>query len=282
MNLSGLIDNLATGISDHMPDILLGTSLAAGTAATIYGIAVTPKAMDEILAWVMENTTEKERRGLKLSELPKLVPFKMKVKLLWRMYLPVAVGTATSVGTGLASNKMHNDRTMSATALASSLSTRLADLQASTKEVVGATRYDEIEAKAAQKAVDRDHEREEPERVYRFNKKTDGFKVKDDINGATYILDREMLTDVQTSLNNKIRVYDRVTYNEFLSELRDRGADIPLSSIGLNFGWDIADGYIHFVEDMRGGLDDGVPVGVLHLADQMSIFVNSRERIRFR
>ncbi len=134
MSISESITSLVDSVQLHWPDILSGISLTTGVATTIYGIAVTPKAMDHFLEWIMENTTEDDRRGLKLSELHRLIPFKMKARLVWKLYLPVLLGTATSVGTGLASDILHDRKEVAYAALATAAEARLNDFVQSTRE----------------------------------------------------------------------------------------------------------------------------------------------------
>lgn len=265
MSFSDHLESIVNGISDHVPEILFGISITAGVGSAIYGVAVTPKAVDEIMQWVIENVPEEKRRGLRVSELHRLVPFKMKVKLCWKLYLPFFVGQGLSIGTGIASQVKHGEKELAAAVLASCLDTRLKDLSDSTKEVVGDKKYDEIEAKVAQKAINREIEnrKENDYEVLHFNKKTDGFPIIDDIMCRKYIVDREQLDNCQAYLNKKLwsRPDNEVELNEFY---RYFGA--PTSSIGDDLVWDSDDGDIDFIGDMRAGFDDGgTPTGVLHL-----------------
>ena len=154
MSFTDVLDRFANSVSDHLPDILFGTSMAAGLGATVYGIAVTPKAIDKIMDYVLENVPEEERRGLKVSELHKLLPWKVKIKLLWKLYLPVAIGWVVSIGTGVASEVVHDRREAAYATLATVAEETLRDFKDTTKEVVGDKKYDEIAGKVAQKKTE--------------------------------------------------------------------------------------------------------------------------------
>lgn len=280
-SLSNAIDALASQVSGHLPDILLGMSITAGAATTVYGISVTPKAMDDIVEWVMLYVPEEERRGIVLpSEMYKLVPNRIKFKLLWRKYLPVVLGIGLSAGTGIAAETINNNRILSATALATTLSARIEDLKSSAKEVVGPTRYDEIESKAAQKTIDRMQDRkvfDDKENTYYVNRRTEGFKIIDDITQRIFVVDIDQLMTIQNKLNDRLRAWDWVPLNDLYEELT-----VAPSAVGNDIGWDSRDGKITFAHDYRGGKLEGVPVGVFHLADQLSIRLPGNERLKFR
>lgn len=264
MGFSETIDSLVVTVQDHWPDILSGISLTTGVMTTVYGIAVTPKVMDKFLEWIMENTTEEERRGLKLSELHQLIPFKMKVKLAWKYYLLVVLGVVTSVGTGIAADVKHDQKEMAYAALATAAETRLQDFVQSTKEVVGPKKYDEIEAATSQKTIERLPEKNE--NVYYVNKKTEGFPVIDNVTMKVFIVDRDQLDKVQLRLNEKI-VLDDVPLNDIFRELGDI---IPLSAAGENLVYPCGR-KLTFVDDMRPGLWEGRPAGVLNLVHNLCV-----------
>lgn len=270
MSLSDTISSVIDAAQYHWPNILSGISITTGLASTIYGIAVTPRAMDRFLEWIMENTTEEDRRGLKLHELHRLIPFKIKVQLAWRLYLPVLLGSATSVGTGIAADVTHGNRELAYAALATAAQTRLNDIVESTKEVVGKKKYDEIEAAAAQKEIDRLPEPIRDENVYYVNRKTEGFPVIDNFTGRVYILDRDHLDKIQDRLNARI-VIDDITLNDVYREMNNGSTTIPLLKGGENLLYTIANGKLTFVDDMDGGWYEGRPAAVLNLLHNLCI-----------
>lgn len=275
MSFSGVLDRVANSVGKHLPDILFGTSMAAGLSATVYGIAVTPKACDVIMDYVLDNVPEEERRGLKISELHKLLPFKLKVKLLWKLYLPVAIGWGLSLGTGIASDVLHNKREAAYATLATVAQETLRDFKDSTREVVGDKKYDEIAGNAAQKKVDR--EKAEVEETTYVNKSTEGFKVIDDLTGRKYVVDRDQLDRTELYLNKHLASWQWVSINDFYRHLGVR----PVA-IGEDLGWDSRDGDIDILGELRPGLDDGVPIGVLHLLNNLRCRTSSYESFRLR
>lgn len=271
MGFSEAITSLVDSVQGHLPDILSGISLTTGLASTIYGIAVTPKAMDRFLEWVMENTSEEDRAGFKLSELHQLIPFKMKVRLVWTLYLPVALGCLTSIGTGIAADVMHDQDKMAYAALASALQTRVDDLVESTKEVVGPKKYDEIEAAAAQKTLDRIPEQVKDENVFYVNTKTEGFPVIDNFTQRTYIVDRDSLDKLEDNLNSRLAMED-ITINDIFRGLNNLGrGNIRLIAGGENLVYTSANGKFRFVTDMRAGMYEGRPCGVINLLHNLCI-----------
>lgn len=279
MSFSEHLESIANGVNEHIPEILFGISLTAGVGSAIYGIAVTPKAVDEIMQYVIENVPEEKRRGLRVSELHRLIPFKTKVKLCWKLYLPFIIGELVCIGTGIAGEIKHGKKEMAYAALASCLETRLKDITESTKEVVGDKKYDEIEASAAQKAIDRSvKQREETDdQVLYLNKKTEGFPLIDDITGRKMIVDRDDLDKCQAYLNRLLwsKPENEVELNCFY-----RFFNAPTSSIGDDLVWDSEDGDIDFLSDMRAGWDDGIPTGVLHLKKGLCV-KSGHKKIRF-
>lgn len=275
MNISALWDHVSSAISKRLPDILFGTSMAAGLSATIYGIAVTPKACDKIMDYVLDNVPEEERRGLKISELHKLLPFKVKVKLLWKLYLPVIIGWGVSLGTGIASDVVHNKREAAYATLASVAQETLRDFKASTKEVVGDKKYDEISANAAQKKID--ETTEDKDNVYYINEKTEGFKVIDDVTGRVYVVDREQLDTAENYLNKHLYSWQWVSINDFYDFLK-----LPQVAIGEDIGWSSEDGDIDILGELRAGMRDGIPIGVLHLMNNLRCRISSYEAVKLR
>lgn len=276
MNISRILDRIANTVGKRLPDILFGTSMAAGLGATIYGIAITPKAIDRIMDYVIDNVPEEERRALKVSELHKLLPFKVKVRLLWKLYLPVAIGWGISLGTGIACDVMHNRREAAYATLAQVAEETLRDFKDSTKEIVGDKKYDEISAAAAQKKVEQ--ARTNADETYYVNKKTEGFKVIDDITGRKYIVDRDQLDHVELHLNKHLYSWTFVSINDFY-----RALGVPPVSIGEDLGWDSQDGDIDIVGVLETAFDDdGTPIGVLKLLNNLRCRVSSYETIRLR
>ena len=264
MGFSEGITSFVDSVQCHWPDILSGISLTTGVASTIYGIAVTPKAMDRFLEWIMENTTEEDRRGLKLSELHKLIPFKMKAKLAWKLYLPVILGTVTSGSTGIASDVMHDRKEMAYAAIASAAQARLSDFVESTKEAVGPKKYDEIEASAAQKRIDRLPD--DKNNVYYVNKRTEGFPVIDNVTSRVYVVDRDELDRIEMRLNNRL-VLDEVSLNDVYREFGDI---ILLPKIGENLVYPSGT-KLTFVEDMWPGFWNGRPAVTINLARNLCV-----------
>lgn len=282
MSLSETISSIADSASQHLPEILWGTSVATGVATTIYSVAITPKAIDRMYEHALAVIPESERAGLKMSELIGLLPFSTKFKLCWKYYILSAVGLAISIGTGTASLEMKNHESMAYAALASASQARLRDFTESTKEIVGDKKYDEIEARTSEKTLDR-VKKENPkldENTYYVNKKTEGYPVIDDITRRRYIVDIRELSDIQSRLNDRLPWEMWIPLNDFYREL-----DVPTSAVGEDLGWDVRDGKIRFFDDMRGALDDDHrPTGVLHLINNLSIRYGSAgsERIKIR
>lgn len=272
MSFSDSIDNLVATVESHWPDILSGIGITTGVATTIYGITVTPKAMDDIVAWVIENTTEEQRVGFKTSELHQLIPWKIKIALLWRYYLPIVLGIGVSVGTSVAADVMHDRKEMAYAALATAAEARLKDFVASTKEVVGPKKYDEIEARTAQKTLDRLEDPKQNKNIYYANKKTEGFPVMDNLTGRVYYVDRQWLERMQERLNAKL-IVDDVPINDIFRELHELNEDILIPVGGENLVYTIGNGKLTFVDDMWSGLYDGRPVGVLNLVHNLCIRV---------
>lgn len=274
MNISALWDHVSSAISKRLPDILFGTSMAAGLSATIYGIVVTPKACDKIMDYVLDNVPEEERRGLKISELHKLLPFKVKVKLLWKLYLPVVIGWGVSLGTGIASDAVHNKREAAYATLASVAQETLRDFKDSTKEVVGYKKYDEISANAAQKKIDKTTDEDN---IYYINEKTEGFKVIDDVTGRVYVVDREQLTFAEGYLNKHLYSWNWVSINDFYDYLK-----LPQVGIGEDIGWSSEDGDINILDGLGSGMREGIPIGVLHILNNLRCRISSYESVKLR
>ncbi len=283
MSFQDTLDSVANTVSEHLPDILFGTSMAAGLGATIYGIAITPKALDKVLDWVVENVPEEQRQSLKISELPKLVPWRMKIKLLWKLYLPAGIGWALSLGTGIASEVIHDRREAAYATVAAVAEESLRDFKESTKEVVGDKKYDEIDAAASQKLIDRERAKGDDyikNNTICINKKPNPFTIIDDITKRRIVLDYQQLEHAQNNLARIQRSYDWASLNDFYYQL-----GIEPSSIGNDVGWHIMDGEVDIIGPYRGGLDDGVPVGVLHLIDNMrfrTMLGGTEEYLKFR
>ncbi|MFU8786314.1 MAG: DUF6353 family protein [Candidatus Izemoplasmataceae bacterium] len=135
-------------LAKYEPEILMTMGISGMLFATIWGVKATIKAqniVDEKVQDLNKKWEEEITLGKKPNELLYKLTRKDILKLTWKLYVPVVVGTAVSIPCIVAGNRVSNKRNMALAAAYTLSETALQEYQDKTKEIIGDKKYEKIQ-----------------------------------------------------------------------------------------------------------------------------------------
>ena len=223
MDISKLIESSKKKLSDNAPEIMIGFGLAGMLTSTIMAVKATPKAMA-----IIEEEEDYLNRELTKIE---------KAKLVWKPYVPAALGYCASTALIIGANNVNSKRSaMFAGAYKLSEQT-LATYRDKVIETIGEEKEREISDKVA-----RDKVKEARETSYHANEVIYGTGqclCYDPISGRYFNSDMDKIRKIENDLNYRLMKENMISLNEFYTEL-----GMECTDMGFKYGWNIDEGLI--------------------------------------
>ena len=223
MDISKLIESSKKKLSDNAPEIMIGFGLAGMLTSTIMAVKATPKAMA-----IIEEEEDYLNRELTKIE---------KAKLVWKPYVPAALGYCASTALIIGANNVNSKRSaMFAGAYKLSEQT-LATYRDKVIETIGEEKEREISDKVA-----RDKVKEARQTSYHANEVIYGTGqclCYDPISGRYFNSDMDKIRKIENDLNYRLMKENMISLNEFYTELGMECIDM-----GFKYGWNIDEGLI--------------------------------------
>lgn len=223
MDISKLIESSKKKLSDNAPEIMIGFGLAGMLTSTIMAVKATPKAMA-----IIEEEEDYLNRELTKIE---------KAKLVWKPYVPAALGYCASTALIIGANNVNSKRSaMFAGAYKLSEQT-LATYRDKVIETIGEEKEREISDKVA-----RDKVKEARQTSYHANEVIYGTGqclCYDPISGRYFNSDMDKIRKIENDLNYRLMKENMISLNEFYTEL-----GIECTDMGFKYGWNIDEGLI--------------------------------------
>ena len=223
MDISKLIESSKKKLSDNAPEIMIGFGLAGMLTSTIMAVKATPKAMA-----IIEEEEDYLNRELTKIE---------KAKLVWKPYVPAALGYCASTALIIGANNVNSKRSaMFAGAYKLSEQT-LATYRDKVIETIGEEKEREISDKVA-----RDKVKEARQPSYHANEVIYGTGqclCYDPISGRYFNSDMDKIRKIENDLNYRLMKENMISLNEFYTEL-----GMECTDMGFKYGWNIDEGLI--------------------------------------
>ena len=223
MDISKLIESSKKKLSDNAPEIMIGFGLAGMLTSTIMAVKATPKAMA-----IIEEEEDYLNRELTKIE---------KAKLVWKPYVPAALGYCASTALIIGANNVNSKRSaMFAGAYKLSEQT-LATYRDKVIETIGEEKEREISDKVA-----RDKVKETRQTSYHANEVIYGTGqclCYDPISGRYFNSDMDKIRKIENDLNYRLMKENMISLNEFYTEL-----GMECTDMGFKYGWNIDEGLI--------------------------------------
>lgn len=223
MDISKLIETSKKKLSDNAPEIMIGFGLAGMLTSTIMAVKATPKAMA-----IIEEEEDYLNRELTKIE---------KAKLVWKPYVPAALGYCASTALIIGANNVNSKRSaMFAGAYKLSEQT-LATYRDKVIETIGEEKEREISDKVA-----RDKVKEARQTSYHANEVIYGTGqclCYDPISGRYFNSDMDKIRKIENDLNYRLMKENMISLNEFYTEL-----GMECTDMGFKYGWNIDEGLI--------------------------------------
>lgn len=223
MDISKLIESSKKKLSDNAPEIMIGFGLAGMLTSTIMAVKATPKAMA-----IIEEEEDYLNRELTKIE---------KAKLVWKPYVPAALGYCASTALIIGANNVNSKRSaMFAGAYKLSEQT-LATYRDKVIETIGEEKEREISDKVA-----RDKVKEARQTSYHANEVIYGTGqclCYDPISGRYFNSDMDKIRKIENDLNYRLMKENTISLNEFYTEL-----GMECTDMGFKYGWNIDEGLI--------------------------------------
>lgn len=223
MDISKLIESTKKKLSDNAPEIMIGFGLAGMLTSTIMAVKATPKAMA-----IIEEEEDYLNRELTKIE---------KAKLVWKPYVPAALGYCASTALIIGANNVNSKRSaMFAGAYKLSEQT-LATYRDKVIETIGEEKEREISDKVARNKV-----KEARQTSYHANEVIYGTGqclCYDPISGRYFNSDMDKIRKVENDLNYRLMKENTISLNEFYTEL-----GMECTDMGFKYGWNIDEGLI--------------------------------------
>lgn len=223
MSISSLYNNLKGKVTDNAPEILIGFGLAGMLTSTILAVKATPKAME-----LIEDEEDYLNRDLTPIE---------KAKLVWKPYVPAAIGYVVSAGCIIGSNSVNAKRhavTMGAYKLTEQAYNTYKN---KVVEVIGEEKEREIADRVAKEEALTPRQKTYPASEVIYG--TGTCLCYDPISGRYFSSDMDKIRRVENDLNYRLMKENMVSLNEFYSEL-----GLDCTDMGFRQGWNIDDGLI--------------------------------------
>ena len=223
MDISKLIESSKKKLSDNAPEIMIGFGLAGMLTSTIMAVKATPKAIA-----IIEEEEDYLNRELTKIE---------KAKLVWKPYVPAALGYCASTALIIGANNVNSKRSaMFAGAYKLSEQT-LATYRDKVIETIGEEKEREISDKVA-----RDKVKEARQTSYHANEVIYGTGqclCYDPISGRYFNSDMDKIRKIENDLNYRLMKENTISLNEFYTEL-----GMECTDMGFKYGWNIDEGLI--------------------------------------
>ena len=223
MDISKLIESSKKKLSDNAPEIMIGFGLAGMLTSTIMAVKATPKAMA-----IIEEEEDYLNRELTKME---------KAKLVWKPYVPAALGYCASTALIIGANNV-NSKSSAMFAGAYKLSEQtLATYRDKVIETIGEEKEREISDKVA-----RDKVKEARQTSYHANEVIYGTGqclCYDPISGRYFNSDMDKIRKIENDLNYRLMKENMISLNEFYTEL-----GMECTDMGFKYGWNIDEGLI--------------------------------------
>lgn len=141
-------------IAKYEPELLMAMGISGMIFSTVWGIRSTIKASELI------RKTQKEINDIanENKEPAHQLTRQEKLKLVWKLYLPVAISMAVSVPCIIAGNRVSNGRNMALAAAYTLSETALQDYKEKTKEISGDKVYEKINESISKDKVQAMHQ----------------------------------------------------------------------------------------------------------------------------
>lgn len=223
MDISKLIESSKKKLSDNAPEIMIGFGLAGMLTSTIMAVKATPKAMA-----IIEEEEDYLNRELTKIE---------KAKLVWKPYVPAALGYCASTALIIGANNVNSKRSaMFAGAYKLSEQT-LATYRDKVIETIGEEKEREISDKVARGEVKKPRQKTYPasEVIYGIGQ----CLCYDPISGRYFNSDMDKIRKIENDLNYRLMKENMISLNEFYTEL-----GIECTDMGFKYGWNIDEGLI--------------------------------------
>lgn len=212
----------------HTPEILTAAGITGMISSTVFAVEATPKAMEA------------------LREYENDIPFRTKVRVCWKYYVPSAGMMLLSAGCLIGSNSI-SIRRNAALATAYKLSAdALAEYQEKVIETIGEKKEKTIREEIAKEKI-----KESPyseERLFE-TKKGDSICL-DSYSGRYFKTNIESVKQAINKLNYSLIQHQFVSLNDFYYEL-----GLPPIKLGEDLGWPVEKGLINV--DFGSDLVDG-------------------------
>lgn len=218
MKINDIWNNGKQVMVKNAPEILIGMGLAGMLTSTIMAVKATPKAME-----IIREEEDYLNRDLSKAE---------KVKLVWRPYVPAAIGYCASAALIIKANRVNNTRSAMFAGAYKLSEQALLDYKDKVIETLGEEKEREISD-----AVVRDKQRTQPASEVIYG--TGQCLCHDPLSGRYFNSDMDKIRKVENDLNYRLMKENMVSLNEFYEEL---GMDC--TEMGFKYGWNIDDGLI--------------------------------------
>ena len=218
MDISKILNSSKKKLADNAPEILIGVGLAGMLTSTIMAVKATPKAME-----IIKEEEEYLNRDLSNME---------KVKLVWKPYVPAAIGYCASAALIIKANNVNNARSAMFAGAYKLSEQALLDYKDKVIEVIGEEKEREISD-----AVVRAKQRSHPASEVIFG--TGQCLCHDPLSGRYFNADMDKIRRVENDLNYRLMKENMVSLNEFYTEL-----GMECTEMGFKYGWNIDDGLI--------------------------------------
>lgn len=218
MDISKLLNSSKKKLTDNAPEILIGVGLAGMLTSTVMAVKATPKAME-----IIKEEEEYLNRDLSKME---------KAKLVWKPYVPAAIGYCASAALIIKANNVNNARSAMFASAYKLSEKALLDYKDKVIEVIGEEKEREISD-----AVVRAKQHTHPASEVIFG--TGQCLCYDPISGRYFNSDMDKIRKIENDLNYRLMKENMVSLNEFYTEL-----GMECSDMGFKYGWNIDEGLI--------------------------------------
>ncbi len=223
MDIRKVYDNVKGKLSDNAPEILIGFGLAGMLTSTVLAVKATPKAIK-----IIEEEEDYLNRDLKPIE---------KVKLVWKPYVPAALGYLVSAGCIVGANSVNAKRHAVAMGAYKMTEQAFNTYKNKVVEVIGEEKEREIADRAHREEMNKPRQTTYPASEVIYG--TGVCLCYDPISGRYFNADMDKIRRVENELNYRLMKENMVSLNEFYHEL-----GLDCTEMGFKQGWNVDEGLI--------------------------------------
>lgn len=229
INFGSVMKAIRRGGKKHLPEILAGLGVAGYFTTTVVTVKVAPVAR----AKIEEARKEKEKYAADDEEV-KITPVEA-VKIVWKDYLPVAIGFVCSTACIVGASATNMKRNAALAAAYSLAETSLQDYKKKIPEIVGEKKAEEIKD-----AVMKEELHNTPVAEGRvINTGYGNSLCFDVVSGRYFYSTKEKLCQAANEINRRMRDEIMMCANDFYREI-----GLDEIAVGYDIGWNIDKGYI--------------------------------------